>query len=71
MLQKMGGGLNLYEEVKIYTTDIAPLVLEKQKSPYYEKEFSILVIEDNEDLRNVLFERNLLILLTSKRPSKT
>ncbi len=43
-----------YEDIKIYTTDIEPGVLPPSEIPVTTKEQSILVIEDNADLRRFL-----------------
>jgi len=43
-----------YEDIKIYTTDIEPAVLFPQETSSTTKEQSILIIEDNADLRGFL-----------------
>ena len=50
--------INTYEDLKIYTTDIArPLALQEETASLIQKEQSILVIEDNDDLRAFLKRR--------------
>lgn len=49
--------LNTYEDVKIYTTDIEPVQLEKDEVQVTQKENSVLIIEDNDDLRAFLKNR--------------
>ncbi|MEJ8840924.1 substrate-binding domain-containing protein [Lacibacter sp. H375] len=49
--------LSLYEDIKIYTTDIEPMNIESETVSTTEKEHSILLIEDNEDLRVFLEQR--------------
>jgi len=49
--------INTYEDIKIYTTDIAPVELEKDTAAYSQKENSVLIIEDNDDLRAFLKKR--------------
>ncbi|MEO6479600.1 MAG: substrate-binding domain-containing protein [Ferruginibacter sp.] len=46
--------INTYEDLKIYTTDMEPIVLETETPIATTKENSILIIEDNEDLRAFL-----------------
>lgn len=46
-----------YEDVKIYTADIAPILPNDQSTPAKKKEYSILLIEDNDDLRFFLKNR--------------
>ncbi|CAN5742678.1 substrate-binding domain-containing protein [soil metagenome] len=46
--------INTYEDLKIYTTDMEPIVLETETTIATTKENSILIIEDNEDLRAFL-----------------
>ena len=46
--------INIYEDVKIYTRDMDPVVLQKETVDFSQKENSILVIEDNDDLRTFL-----------------
>jgi YesN/AraC family two-component response regulator len=48
--------INIYEDIKIYTTDIEPLRLQKEAAAP-EKENSILIIEDNADMRAFLSKR--------------
>ena len=45
------------EDVKIYTTDIEPVQLEKDEVQVTQKENSVLIIEDNDDLRAFLKNR--------------
>jgi DNA-binding response OmpR family regulator len=49
--------INTYEDVKIYTTDMEPIVLQKETAAYSLKENTILIIEDNDDLRAFLKTR--------------
>ena len=49
--------INTYEDLKIYTTDMEPLILQKDSLPVTQKEHSILIIEDNDDLRIFLKRR--------------
>ncbi len=46
----------IYEDIKIYTADLEPVLLEKEPSAV-SKDYSILVIEDNDDLRTFLRNR--------------
>lgn len=48
---------NHYEDLKIYTTDIEPLSPQEEITPDPNREYSILVIEDNEDMRAFLKKR--------------
>ncbi len=47
----------IYEDIKIYTADSEPVLLEKESSSVAQKDYSILVIEDNDDLRAFLRNR--------------
>jgi signal transduction histidine kinase/DNA-binding response OmpR family regulator len=49
--------INTYEDVKIYTTDIDPVELREETDGMYQKDRSILIIEDNDDLRAFLKKR--------------
>ena len=49
--------INTYEDIKIYTTDIEPVVLQKEITDDSNRENSILIIEDNSDLRAFLKKR--------------
>lgn len=49
--------LNLYEDIKIYTTDMEPMIAETAPVSVAEKEYSVLLIEDNDDLRTFLDQR--------------
>ncbi len=49
--------LNTYEDLKIYTTDMEPLVLQHDEANSPNKENSILIIEDHYDLRAFLNKR--------------
>ena len=49
--------INIYEDIKIYTTDMEPVVLQKETVDFSQKENSLLVIEDNDDLRAFLKTR--------------
>ena len=57
MLSRESIPINTYEDIKIYTTDIAPVMLEKDTGAYSQKENSVLIIEDNDDLRAFLKKR--------------
>jgi signal transduction histidine kinase/DNA-binding response OmpR family regulator len=48
---------NIYEDEKIYTTNIEPVELRKEAEGVYQKDRSILIIEDNDDLRAFLKKR--------------
>ena len=49
--------IHTYEDIKIYTADIEPVLLQKEPIVFSEKENSILLIEDNDDLRAFLKNR--------------
>jgi signal transduction histidine kinase/AraC-like DNA-binding protein len=49
--------INTYEDLKIYTTDIQPHLFVEEPAPEVLKEHSILIIEDNEDLRTFMKRR--------------
>jgi signal transduction histidine kinase/DNA-binding response OmpR family regulator len=49
--------INTYEDAKIYTTDIDPMELREETDGMYQKDRSILIIEDNDDLRAFLKKR--------------
>jgi signal transduction histidine kinase/DNA-binding response OmpR family regulator len=49
--------INTYEDVKIYTTDMVPVELPEKADAISQKDQSILVIEDNDDLRAFLKKR--------------
>jgi len=49
--------INTYEDIKIYTTGMEPVVLERETAAYSPKENAILIIEDNNDLRSFLKTR--------------
>ncbi len=49
--------INTYEDIKIYTTDMEPIILQKETAAITQKEYSILLIEDNDDLRLFLKRR--------------
>ncbi|WP_276500760.1 substrate-binding domain-containing protein [Terrimonas pollutisoli] len=49
--------IHTYEDVKIYTTDMEPVELQEETNGTYEKDRSILIIEDNDDLRAFLKKR--------------
>ncbi|HEX9511722.1 MAG TPA: substrate-binding domain-containing protein [Puia sp.] len=49
--------VNSYEDVKSYTTDISPILPEKEMTGTAQPEYSILLIEDNEDLCTFLKRR--------------
>jgi signal transduction histidine kinase/AraC-like DNA-binding protein len=46
--------VNTYEDLKIYTSDIEPILFQQEESITGNKEYSILLIEDNHDLRTFL-----------------
>jgi len=46
-----------YEDVKIYTTDIEPVLYHEEIAPNAQSQYSVLIIEDNEDLRAFLKRR--------------
>jgi signal transduction histidine kinase/AraC-like DNA-binding protein/CheY-like chemotaxis protein/cellobiose-specific phosphotransferase system component IIB len=46
-----------YEDIKIYTSDIQPVSFNEEVAVNRQKEHSILVIEDNDDLRGFLKKR--------------
>jgi len=49
--------LNVYEDLKIYTSDIDPGLPQKEILPASSTQYSVLVIEDNENLRSFLARR--------------
>ncbi len=49
--------INTYEDIKIYTTDMEPVVLQQEITGVSSKESSVLIIEDNDDLRAFLKTR--------------
>jgi signal transduction histidine kinase/DNA-binding response OmpR family regulator len=49
--------INTYEDIKIYTSDMEPVILQKETAAIPSKEHSILIIEDNDDLRAFLKRR--------------
>ena len=49
--------IHTYEDVKIYTTDMEPVELQEEGNGSYEKDRSVLIIEDNDDLRAFLKKR--------------
>lgn len=48
---------NIYEDEKIYTTNVEPVELMKKPEGVHQKDRSILIIEDNDDLRAFLKKR--------------
>lgn len=48
---------NIYEDEKIYTTNVEPVELMKEAEGLQQKDRSILIIEDNDDLRAFLKKR--------------
>ena len=54
LLSEQPALLNTYEDAKIYTTDIEKAVLQQEPMVAGVKENSILIIEDNDDLRTFL-----------------
>jgi signal transduction histidine kinase/DNA-binding response OmpR family regulator len=57
MLSREPSLIHTYEDIKIYTNDIEPVVLQKDTEDFKQKENSILIIEDNNDLRTFLSRR--------------
>ncbi|CAN5599047.1 substrate-binding domain-containing protein [soil metagenome] len=57
MLSKEPSLIHTYEDIKIYTNDIEPVVLQKDTEAFTQKEYSVLIIEDNNDLRTFLSRR--------------
>ena len=49
--------INTYEDIKIYTTDMEPVVLQNEVTAFSAKENTVLIIEDNDDLRAFLKKR--------------
>ena len=49
--------INTYEDIKIYTTDMEPVSMMHDASTFSQKENSILIVEDNDDLRAFLKKR--------------
>ena len=49
--------INTYENIKIYTTDMNPVVLQSEITASSSREKSILIIEDSDDLRAFLKKR--------------
>ena len=49
--------INTYEDIKIYTTDIEPVAFQKEATDVSQRENSILIIEDSNDLRAFLKKR--------------
>ena len=54
ILSEKPAPINTYEDIKIYTSDIEPLLPQNSVPGNGQKEYSILIIEDNDDLRNFL-----------------
>ena len=54
ILSEKPAPINTYEDIKIYTADIDPVVPQNGGPANAQKEYSILIIEDNDDLRNFL-----------------
>lgn len=57
ILAEKPGPSNIYEDEKIYITDIEKVNLKHDSTTAVQKENSILIIEDNDDLRAFLKER--------------
>jgi signal transduction histidine kinase/AraC-like DNA-binding protein len=57
ILSEMPALVNTYEDLKIYTSDIDPIIFQQEESVIANKEYSILIIEDNHDLRTFLGKR--------------
>jgi signal transduction histidine kinase/DNA-binding response OmpR family regulator len=55
--EKTSQATTLYEDTKIYTTDMEPASLQDESSEVTKGEHSILLIEDNDDLRTFLKRR--------------
>jgi signal transduction histidine kinase/AraC-like DNA-binding protein len=58
-----------YEDLKIYTTELTKIEIETEEPIYKQKDNSLLIIEDNDDLRNLLkatFEQEFEILESSR-----
>ncbi len=49
--------ITTYENIKIYTTDMEPVLLQNETATVFQKDKSILIIEDNDDLRAFLKKR--------------
>jgi signal transduction histidine kinase/DNA-binding response OmpR family regulator len=49
--------LNISEDIKIYTADVDPVSAVEQTEEKTQKDFSVLLIEDNDDLRGFLKNR--------------
>lgn len=49
--------INVYEDIKVYTTDMEPVDPAEKTNDGYQKENSILIIEDSDDLRSFLNRR--------------
>ena len=49
--------ITTYENIKIYTSDMEPVLLQNETTTVFQKEKSILIIEDNDDLRAFLKKR--------------
>ncbi len=56
-LSELPPDLNIYEEIKIYTADIYPVPAIEQAGEKVQKDFSVLLIEDNDHLRAFLKKR--------------
>lgn len=48
---------NSMDDVRNYTTDVAPITLHKESSVEVEKEYTLLLVEDNDDLVKFLKQR--------------
>jgi signal transduction histidine kinase/DNA-binding response OmpR family regulator len=57
LLTEQASIINAYEDVKIYTTDMEPVELPEKTADNAQKDQSILIIEDNDDLRAFLKKR--------------
>jgi signal transduction histidine kinase/DNA-binding response OmpR family regulator len=57
ILTEKPAAVNSYDEARIYTTDMEPVVLQTEPVAMVQKEYSILVIEDNDDLRAFLHKQ--------------
>ena len=57
ILSELPPSLNVYEDIKIYTADIDPATAVEQAGEKTQKDFSVLIIEDNDHLRAFLNRR--------------
>jgi signal transduction histidine kinase/DNA-binding response OmpR family regulator len=57
MIAEKSGLISIYEDIKIYSTDMEPVEFTEETNSAYQKENSILLIEDSDDLRTFLKRR--------------